>query len=85
MHSQPPKSPLSGGLGKIRGTLATSLSYGTRSVPTTINVHLFLEFTIVRFLALSFSSLSTHHEIRDMLPDDHSCHVGVGADAVGHY
>ncbi len=32
----------------------------------------------------SFSSLSTHHEIRNTFSDDHSRHVGVGADAVGH-
>ena len=30
----------------LRGTWGTSRGYGTRSVPTTINVRLFLEFTI---------------------------------------
>ena len=33
MHSQPPKSPLSGGLWQLRAL---------------VNVHLFLEFTIMR-------------------------------------
>ena len=37
-----------------------------------------------RFLVLSFSSLSIHHEIRNTFSDDHSRHVGVGADAIGH-
>ena len=40
--------------------------------------------SLARFLAFSFSVVSTHHEVRDTLSDDHSRHVGIGADAVGH-
>ena len=76
MHSQPPnqvesRKRVCEEAGKrvktrpalvLRGTLATSLSYGTRSVPTTINVHLFLEFTIVgkSVVSISFKASRVH-------------------------
>ena len=45
MHNQPPSPPYQGG---NQGTWETSRSYGTRGVPTTINVHLLLEVAIIR-------------------------------------
>ena len=45
MHSQPPKSPLSGGLGKLRGILET-----LRRSELLVNVYLFLEFTIITLI-----------------------------------